>query len=130
MRWIAYVSLETGKAEVYVRPFRVSEQSGMPALGEGKWQVSKDGGNWPRWHFDKEIIFNNAPYGTALLAAPVKMSGAIFESGVPERLFAGPIFYADSTPDGQRFLVAVPQVQKTSPSSITVVLNWPALLKE
>jgi hypothetical protein len=46
---------------------------------------------------DKEIIFNNTPSGTALLAAPVKMSGTIFESGVPQRLFRGPIFYADVT---------------------------------
>jgi hypothetical protein len=130
MRWIAYVSMETGGAEVYVRPFRVSERTGMPALGEGKWQVSKDGGNWPRWRSGKEIIFDHAPWEPSLFAAPVKVSGAIFESGVPQLLFPGTPFYWDSTPDGQRFLLAVPQVQKASESSISVVLNWPALLKK
>ncbi len=45
MRWVAYVSLETGSAAVYVRPFRVSGQTGQPSLGEGKWQVSKGNGN-------------------------------------------------------------------------------------
>ena len=42
MRWVAYVSLETGAAEVFVRPFRVSAQTGQPSFGEGKWQVSRD----------------------------------------------------------------------------------------
>ena len=66
MRWVAYVSLETGAAaEVYVRPFRVSGQTGQPSLGEGKWQVSKDHGNWPQWRVDREIVFNTAPTGTA-----------------------------------------------------------------
>jgi len=130
MRWIAYVSMETGGAEVYVRPFRVSEQTGMPALGEGKWQVSKDGGNWPRWRSGKEIIFDHAPWETSLFAAPVKVNGAIFESGVPQLLFPGAPFYWDSTPDGQRFLLAVPQAQRASQNSISVVLNWPALLNK
>jgi Tol biopolymer transport system component len=130
MRWIAYASTENGGprvAQVFVRPFRVSEPSGVPGLGEGKWQVSEDAGNWPRWRSDNEIIFNNGPPGTALIAAPVKSKGAIFESGVPQRLFAGPIFFNDVTMDGQRFLIAVPQVQKSGPTSVTVMLNWPAL---
>ena len=50
-----------GGAEVYVRPFRVSGQTGQPSLGEGKWQVSKDRGNWPEWRADREIVFNTAP---------------------------------------------------------------------
>jgi eukaryotic-like serine/threonine-protein kinase len=37
MRWVACVSLETGAAQVFVRPFRVSEPTGEPSLGEGKW---------------------------------------------------------------------------------------------
>ena len=87
MRWVAYVSLETGAAaEVYVRPFRVSGQTGQPSFGEGKWQVSKDHGNWPQWRVDREIVFNTAPIGTAVFAAPVNTNGTAFESGVPQRL--------------------------------------------
>ena len=135
MRWVAYVSLETGAAaEVYVRPFRVSGQTGQPSLGEGKWQVSKDHGNWPQWRVDREIVFNTAPSGTAVFAAPVNTNGTAFESGVPQRLPLPPNVGVDSTPqstpDGQRFLVEVSQVQRAARTSISVVLNWPALLKQ
>ena len=135
MRWVAYVSLETGTAaQVYVRPFRVSGQAGQPSLGEGKWQVSKDDGNWPQWRVDREIVFNTAPTGTAAFAAPVNTNGTAFESGVPQRLPLPPHVGVDSTPqstaDGQRFLVEVSQVQRAARTSISVVLNWPVLLKE
>ena len=135
MRWVAYVSLETrAAAQVYVRPFRVSGQTGQPSLGEGKWQVSKDNGNWPQWHVDREIVFNTAPSGTAVFAAPVNTNGTAFESGVPQRLPLPPKTGVDSTPqstpDGQRFLVEVSQVQREARTSISVVLNWPALLKQ
>jgi len=135
MRWVAYVSLETGSAaEIYVRPFRVSGQTGQPSLGEGKWQVSKNHGNWPQWRVDREIVFNTAPIGTAVFAAPVNTNGTAFESGVPQRLPLPPNVGVDSTPqstpDGQRFLVEVAQDQRAPRTSISVVLNWPALLKQ
>ena len=135
MRWVAYVSLETGaSAEVHVRPFRVSGETGQPSLGEGKWQVSKDHGNWPQWRLDREIVFNTAPTGTALFAAPVNTNSAVFESFVPQRLplppNVGVTSTPQSTPDGQRFLVEVSQVQPAARASISVVLNWPALLKK
>jgi tRNA A-37 threonylcarbamoyl transferase component Bud32/Tol biopolymer transport system component len=133
MRWIAYVSLETG-AGVYVRPFRVSGQTGQPSLGEGKWQISKDSGNWPQWRIDREIVFNTGPVGTAVFAAPVNTTGTAFESGVPQRLpfppSIGVITTPQSTPDGQRFLIEVPLDQPAARTSISVVLNWPALLKQ
>jgi hypothetical protein len=112
----------------------VSGQTGEPSLGEGKWQVSKDSkdnGNWPQWRVDSEIVFNTAPSGTAVFAAPVNASGTAFESGVPQRLPLPPNVGVDSTPqstsDGQRFLVEVSQVQRAARTSISVVLNWPAL---
>jgi eukaryotic-like serine/threonine-protein kinase len=134
MRWVAYVSLEAGTtAGVYVRPFRVSGQTGQPSLGEGKWQVSKDHGNWPQWRIDREIVFNTVPSGTSVFAAPVNTHGTAFESGVPERLPLPPNVAPptpQSTPDGQRFLVEVSQVQRPARTSFSVVLNWPVLLKE
>ena len=134
MRWVAYVSLETAAAaEVYVRPFRVSGQTDQPSLGEGKWQVSKEHGNWPQWRVDKEIVFNTLPTGTTVLAAPVNASGTAFESSVPRPLpflpNVGLGFTPQSTPDGQRYLVEVPQDQRAPRTSISVVVNWPALLK-
>jgi Tol biopolymer transport system component len=134
MRWVAYVSLESGAAEVYVRPFRVSEQTGQPSFGEGKWQVSKDHGNWPQWRIEREIVFNTGPIGTEVFAAPVNTTGTAFESGVPQRLpfppSTGVSTTPQSTPDGLRFLIEVPLDQRAARPSISVVLNWPALLKQ
>jgi serine/threonine protein kinase len=134
MRWVAYVSLESPvMGQVYVRPFRVSGQTGEPSFGEGKWQVSKDHGNWPQWRVDREIVFNTAPTGTAVFAAPVNTTGSAFESGVPERLPFPPSTGVSTTPqstaDSRRFLIEVPVNQPVARASINVVLNWPALLK-
>ena len=134
MRWVAYVSLETGNSEVYVRPFRVSGQTGQPSLGEGKWQISKDHGNWPQWRIDREIVFNTGPIGTEVFAAPVNTTGTAFESSAPQRLpfppSVGVITTPQSTPDGERFLIEVPLDQPAARTSISVVLNWPALVKQ
>jgi hypothetical protein len=133
MRWVAYISLETGvSSELYVRPFRVSGETGEPSLGEGRWQIAN--GNWPQWRVDREIVFNTGPIGTGVFAAPVNATGAAFESGVPQRLPFPPSTDVNttpqSTPDGQRFLIEVPLDQRAPRPSISVVLNWPALLKE
>jgi Tol biopolymer transport system component len=128
MHWIAYSSNESGRFEIYVRPFLASGPAGVPALGEGKWQVSKDGGTNPVWRADgKEIIF---PRGPAKMAVDMKANGAAFEAGVPQMLFQVTDNDWDVTPDGKRFLVSVPQLQQTGPVPITVVLNWPAQLKK
>jgi Tol biopolymer transport system component len=134
MRWVAYVSLESfAVGQVYVRPFRVSAQTGQPSFGEGKWQISKDRGNWPQWRIDREIVFNTGPGGTAVYTVPVNTTGSAFESAVPQRLPFPPSADVDttpqSTPDGQRFLIEVPLDQRAPRTSVSVVLNWPALLK-
>jgi len=133
MRWVAYVSLETGAAEVYVRPFRVSGQTGQPSLGEGKWPISKDTGNWPQWRIGGEIVFNTGPIRTEVFAASVNTTGTAFVSSVPQRLPFPPSTGVNTTPqstsDGQRFLIEVPLGQQAARTSINVVLNWPALLK-
>jgi hypothetical protein len=61
----------------------------------------------------------------------VNTSGTAFESGVPQRLPLPPNIGVVSTPqfDGQRFLVDATQDQRAPRRSISVVLNWPALLK-
>jgi Tol biopolymer transport system component len=134
-RWITYASTETGGANVYVRPFLAVGPSGVPAVGEGKWQVSKDGGNWPKW-IGNEILFNDVPSGTSEFAVRVNTSGAVFESGIPQRLFNlgslqwGEFGGLEVSPDAQRFLWAGPQAQRTTQVPITVVLNWQEELKQ
>ena len=132
MRWVAYVSLERETPEVYVRAFRVS-QTGQPSLGEGKWQVSKDAGNWPQWRIDHEIVFDKTPLDAAVFAVSVNTDGAAFESGVPERLPLTATLSLNAIqagPDGQRFLVGVPQSKQVARASISIMLNWPASLKQ
>jgi hypothetical protein len=124
--------MEGGGGALFVRPFSVLE-SGKPVLGDGKWQVSRSG-NWPVWRADQEILFSGGlPWGagTPVMAATVNSSRTAFESGVPQRLFLSSGGGAwDVTADGQRFLIPVPQVQRAAPASISVILNWPALLKK
>jgi Tol biopolymer transport system component/predicted Ser/Thr protein kinase len=128
MHWIAYASLEAGaQPEVYVRPFRTSAQTGAPELGEGKWRISKDVGDFPLWHNPNEIVFNTMPVDTAVFAVSVKTGATSFESGVPERLFSVPAFGMDVTADNQRFLVSIGQFR--FPPNVGVLLNWPAMLK-
>jgi Tol biopolymer transport system component len=132
-RWIVYASTETDGGQLFVRPFTVSE-SGKPTLGEGKWQVSKAGGNWPEWRAEQEIVFSDGlPWvaGTPVMAVSVKTSRTAFESGIPRQLFRSSGGGAwDVTADGQRFLTPVPLAQRAAPASISMILNWPALLKK
>ena len=65
------------------------------------------------------------------MAVDVTTTGAAFQAGVPKQLFALPpnVGDWDVTADGKRFLAAVPPVQQTTQTPITVVLNWEAALK-
>jgi Tol biopolymer transport system component len=128
-RWIAYMSNESGREEIYVRPF-VSSGSSGPALGEGKWQVSKDGGALPKWRDSgKEIVFMGL--NDAMMAVDVNGSGAAFQMGTPQRLFTARTNQGwDVTADGKRFLMTAPPGQGAATQTpITVVLNWQADLK-
>jgi eukaryotic-like serine/threonine-protein kinase len=117
-KWVAYVSDETGRNEVYVREFQGSGD---------KYIVSTGGGGSPRWRWDgKEIFYASAG---KIMAVDVKTVGAVFEPGVPKPLFASTRAGSfDVTRDGQRFLISVP-IEESSPEPITVVLNWTADLK-
>jgi Tol biopolymer transport system component len=124
-RWIAYVSNESGRNEVYVTPF--------PGPG-GKWQVSTAGGNQPRWRRDGKEMFYLGPDNT-LMAAAVNGQDSAFEVGAVRSLFdtrapsrwSGRSAY-DVSADGQRFLVNT-LAERAAAAPITLVVNWPALLK-
>jgi hypothetical protein len=118
-RWVAYQSSESGRYEVYVVPF--------PA-GSGKWQISTDGGFWPRWRRDgKELFF--VTIDGQMMAASITASGTQFEATPPVPLFELPLIgtggisaqYAVSA-DG-RFLITVP-VDDASSASLTLLQNW------
>ncbi|MEO8465738.1 MAG: winged helix-turn-helix domain-containing protein [Gammaproteobacteria bacterium] len=119
-KWIAYVSDESGAAEVYAQHY--------PQLGE-RYKVSADGGGQPQWRHDQREMFYIAPDHT-IVAVPVDPSGGQPTFGSPQRLFRapGPEGARDNyaaTADGRRFLVdgSIADVGNTA---ITVVVNWPA----
>jgi Tol biopolymer transport system component len=124
-RWIAYASDETGRFEIYVRPFPVAD---------GKWPISAGGGMQPEWRRDGRELFYLSADGK-LMAVDVTTDGAGFAAGVPRALFDVDIpettipYPSDYTvsADGQRFLVNTVVDQPSRPP-LTVILNWAAAL--
>jgi hypothetical protein len=77
-RWLAYLSDESGRPEVYVQAF--------PRPG-GKWQVSTDGGGEPVWARNgRELFYRN---GYRLMVVPVQ-TGPVFTPGKAQVLFEWP----------------------------------------
>jgi Tol biopolymer transport system component len=125
-RWIAYVSDESGRREIYVTSFPDAT---------GRWQVSTTGGENPRWRSDGKEMFFTA--GDRFMAVDVETTGVQFEVGVLRPLFnvrvPPPALGTRSTyavsPDGQRFLINMWD-PKAAFAPITVVVNWPEALKK
>jgi len=123
--FIAYASNESGRYEIYVRPY--------PGPG-GKWQISTDGGGEPVWNpKGRELFYRN---GNKMMAVDVTTEGT-FSAGKPRVLFEGgyvptPRSFPDYdvSPDGQRFLMLKANDQGQSPEQINVVLNWLEELKQ
>jgi serine/threonine protein kinase/Tol biopolymer transport system component len=129
--WIAYDSNESGKDEIYVRPFDAAFAAGPSSstMITGKWMVSKDGGTVPLWRGDGKELFYLSPNGMAM-AIDVNTAG-LFQAGIPKPLFKVPsgVVYWDVTSDGKRFLMPAASVSSAS-APFTVVLNWQAGLKK
>jgi serine/threonine protein kinase len=121
-RWLAYSSSESGASEVYV-----VAQGG----GQGKWQLSANGGMMPLWRADgKELYYLDGTQ--SLLAVPVKEVGGALEFGQPQTLVSrwtvlGAPFY-DVTADGKKILLD--QISQQVSPSVTVVTNFTAALKK
>jgi eukaryotic-like serine/threonine-protein kinase len=118
-RWLAYVSNESGRTEIYVRPF--------PGPGEAL-TISTDGGNEPVWSATGRELFYRS--GDAMMAVGITTSPA-FAVGKPRPLFEKPFessftFWPDYdvTPDGQRFVMVKRIDQDEAPAQINVMLNW------
>jgi Tol biopolymer transport system component len=116
-RAIAFVSDETGRNEIHLRPF--------PGPGE-KLVVSTSGGNEPVWSPTGRELFYRV--GDALMAVDVTTSPRL-QVGTPHRLFEKRYepsisLYANySTIDGQRF-VMIKRIDQDEPPRISVIVNW------
>lgn len=125
-KWVAYASDESGKFEIYVRPF-------PPAPAQ--WAITSGGGIQPQWRADGKELFFVAGDGT-LMAADVTTDSLTFSARpprplfpveIPEMIAPYPNDYA-VTADGHRFLVNSIVEQPTKPA-LTVILNWAAELQ-
>jgi len=118
-RWLAYVSDESGRREVYVQPF--------PGPG-GKWMISTGGGTEPVWARDGRELFYRS--GDKLMAVTVATQPA-FVAGLPRALFEGAFEPTgtgtsgfDVSPDGRRFLMIQPTAPERPATHVNVVINW------
>lgn len=131
-KWLAYVSDESGRNEVYVQAW--------PGTGR-KFRISTNGGVEPVWSRDGRELFYREPdadggSGGLFIAVPVQ-AGATFSAGQPRTLFTGPyasstsIRNFDVTPDGRRFIMVKGEDDNEPPvTAVSLVLGWTAELEE
>lgn len=123
--WLAYTSDESGRAEVYVRPF--------PEPGPAV-QISTDGGVAPAWSRDgTEILYRR---GASFLSVAVTVGDSRLQPAAPQELFSGryneawPVRAYDVAPDGRFLLIKQDPAAWESafldyfPSRIRLVPNW------
>jgi eukaryotic-like serine/threonine-protein kinase len=120
-KWLAYVSDETGRLEVYVTSF---------PNHAGKWELSTGGVDgalgtiWTSAGSETEVIFRDLQ--SHLISVPVRAEGTSFSQGAPRVLLGGRSLassrFIDVTRDGKRILVGLPQENASTP--LTLLLNW------
>jgi Tol biopolymer transport system component len=121
-RWVAYQSNETGRYEIYVRPF----------AGRGEpFPISTAGGVYPRWSRDGKELYYIAP-DAKMMAVPIRATAGTIEAAAPATLFQtrrvgggsnviGRGHQYDVTRDG-RFLINV-ETESSAPP-LTLLMNW------
>ena len=128
-RWLAYVSNEGGRPEVYLTDY--------PARNH-RWQVSAQGGEEPEWNSSgRELFFAVKPLGTIALWSVPFTPGAPEPLGKPLRLFETTALFVqnilgsyDPAPGGQRFLVMpTRRIAATAIDHLTIVVNWTTELR-
>jgi serine/threonine-protein kinase len=117
-RWLTYQSDESGRSEIYVRPF--------PKVDEQRWTISNGGGNSPVWSHDGHQIFYMN--GTVMMAVSIQAGERSFLASKPQFLFDGPFdatqtFNFDVLPDGKHFIMVEADPDAT-PTQLQVVTNW------
>jgi serine/threonine-protein kinase len=119
-RWMAYASEESGRSEIYVRPF--------PETGSAKWQVSTAGGSEPVWSSTgRELLYIDGKNDLVSVQIP---TGATFVVGAQHALFSmtpfvtgGPVPTYWPSPDDKRFLV-LREGEAGQPGELVVAENW------
>jgi eukaryotic-like serine/threonine-protein kinase len=123
-KWMAYVSDESGRKEVYVVPF--------PGRG-GKWQISSSGGEAPFWAMNGTELDYFTP-DRKWMAVEVNGKGNDFAIGAAKTLFDGKavpltsLLSLTATPDLKKLLIPLQSEKASVP--FTIVTNWRAQLKK
>jgi Tol biopolymer transport system component len=125
-RWLAYQSNESGRAEIYLRPF--------PGPG-GQIAISTVGGTQPRWRRDGKELFYVSESKLMAVSIGLPPAGQTPNIGAPVLLFAARMAtgselhqqYAVAA-DGQRFMMHV-DLDDESTAPITIVQNWQTAIK-
>jgi serine/threonine-protein kinase len=120
-RWLAYASDESGRYEVYVRPY--------PDVNAGRWQVSSNGGTEPQWsRSGRELFYRDVTDG--FIATQVQ-PGPTFTQGGQTRLFSAQPYVSDFTnrvyavlPGDSAFLFVRAVQAQDAASSLVLVRNW------
>jgi Tol biopolymer transport system component len=121
-RWIAYNSDETGRYEVYIDAF---------PKPRAKVRITTGGGRFPQWGRDALELFY-VSFDDKLMSVSLRVQGEMMVPLPPREMFALPsagtlLSPYEVAPDGQRFLVQAST--DADAESLTVLVNWPALLK-
>jgi Tol biopolymer transport system component len=127
---VAYSTNQSGTFEVHASTMK----------NDGHWPISINGGYEPRWRADgRELYYLSEDRKLMAVSVGVIPKGAgPSPFGIPKPLFPTGVSAAGvgwrrthfvPSRDGQRFLINT-HVGDPSPDPITVVLNWPALLKK
>jgi len=119
-QWLAYASDESGRPEIYVRPF--------PNVDDGRWQVSTDGGAEAAWSHDgNELYYRN---GDRMMRVTVDITST-FSYGPPEVLFEGHYDTHrarnyDVARDGRFLMVkdVTPGDRTSARQHLMIVQNW------
>jgi Tol biopolymer transport system component len=127
-RFVAYESDESGRYEIYIRPFTPPHDTGSPA--EGQWQVSTGGGLQPHWSPDGRELYYLDQAGR-MMAASITVTGSTVTPGTPALLFATKVSGGGGSPylnyavarDG-RFLINTAVDENRSTAPIRVIQNW------
>jgi len=131
-RWLAYVSNQSGRLEVYVQPY--------PGPGE-RHLISTNGGQQPAWSGNGRELFyvqgGGAAIGVRKLMSVSIGTTPTFVAGTPETLFESDDLASawgrnyDVAPDGQRFLLTLNKEPPTNlaPAQMILVQNWTEELK-
>lgn len=129
-KWVAFLSAESGAAELYVQAFRGGDS---PAVTGERFRISRAGAQLLRWRRDGRELFYLG-YDGRVYAVPVQVGGTP-RFGAAERLFEIPAearaaIHAelgfDVSADGRRFVI--PTVSDAAAPVLVVVQNWESLL--